>query len=100
MARRLTSMKNCCRSTRKIFAPTAISERFIFCSASSIRPPHFYNAVRIHPTDLVSNMNLAGLFLAQGKWGQSRLQLQTVLEIDPDHAAAKEMLTRVKEQEA
>ena len=41
-------------------------------------------------------MNLARLFLHQRNWGQARLQLQNILSIDPDNAAAREILAQVQ----
>ena len=57
---------------------------------------HFYNAVRVNPNDLNANLNLARLFLHQRNLGQARLQLQTILSIDPDNAGAKQMLAQVQ----
>jgi tetratricopeptide (TPR) repeat protein len=58
---------------------------------------HFYNAVRINPNDVLSNLNLAKLFLLQRNWGQARLALKAVLEIDAENVAAKETLKQVEE---
>jgi Tfp pilus assembly protein PilF/mono/diheme cytochrome c family protein len=57
---------------------------------------HFYNAVRVNPNDLNANLNLARLFLHQRNWGQARLALETILNIDPDNAAAKTILAQVQ----
>ena len=54
--------------------------------------------VRANPNDLNANMNLARLFLHQRNWGQARLQLETILSIDPDNAAAKQVLARLQEE--
>ncbi len=45
---------------------------------------HFYNAIRVNPNDLNANMNLA------------RLQLETILSIDPENAGAKQILSQVQ----
>jgi tetratricopeptide (TPR) repeat protein len=58
---------------------------------------HFYNAVRINPNDVLSNLNLAKMFLLQRNWGQARLALKAVLEIDPENAPAKDALKQVEE---
>jgi Tfp pilus assembly protein PilF len=58
---------------------------------------HFYNAVRINPNDVLSNLNLAKMFLLQRNWGQARLALKAVLEIEAENAAAKETLKQVEE---
>lgn len=58
---------------------------------------HFYNAIRINPNDVLANMNLAKLFLIQRNWGQARLQLKTVLELDPENAGAQDALRQVEE---
>lgn len=56
---------------------------------------HFYNAVRANPNDLNANISLAQLFLHERKWGQLRLQLQTILSIDPDNVVAKRILSQL-----
>jgi protein involved in temperature-dependent protein secretion len=58
---------------------------------------HFYNALRINPNDVLSNMNLAKLFVVQGNWGQAKLQLKAILEIDPENVFANETLKGVQE---
>jgi Tfp pilus assembly protein PilF len=59
---------------------------------------HLHNAVRINPNDLTSNINLAKLFITQRAWGQAKLQVQAVLEIDPDNATAKEVMKVVQRE--
>ncbi|HEV8293564.1 MAG TPA: tetratricopeptide repeat protein [Tepidisphaeraceae bacterium] len=58
---------------------------------------HLYNAVRINPNDVLSNMNLAKLFLVQRNWGQARLQLKTLLELDPENEFARGTLKQVED---
>ena len=45
---------------------------------------------------MYANSNLANVFLAQRNWGQARLQLQTLLSLDPDNQPARELLRNLE----
>jgi tetratricopeptide (TPR) repeat protein len=58
----------------------------------------FLKAIKRAPAFLEARLNLSMIYAQRGEFQKAMAQLRRILEIDPDHAAAKELLQSLEKK--